>query len=315
MKYLRIVLVIGLLGLSGLLRVKADSDLVASLETLSPGVQVKRVDTTEWVYVVRESLVGVGDSIRTDGAGRARVTFFANGTDTEILPDTEFRLDSFKGTDSRFEISVTVLVGQTKQRISKLLDSGSSYKINSNGLEMAVRGTEFAVRVEQSGRSATVVQTGTVRAANSGPKAALAADVQSGFGVRAEAGKGLSDVVKAKSFAELDSALDGCGAVISTEGDVVLNVRIGPALTFQRLGWLDNNIRQIVLGQTETTKWYRIPYKDGFAWVYAPALKLDNSCAGLRKYPDSYGPEDFSLYKGLAPEFQVTPLPTTTPKP
>ncbi len=310
-----ILLVIAILSAGDLSWVQAETELVASLEVLSSQVQLKRAGTDEWVLIARESLVGVGDSIRTDTNGRARVTFFSNGTDTEVLSNTEFRLDAFKGSEARFEISVTVVVGQTKQRISKLLDSGSSYKINSTGLEMAVRGTEFAVRVENSGRAATIVQNGAVRAMNPGDTSGTAAQVPAGYGIRAEAQRGLSEVVKADTFAQLDSALDGCGALISTAGDVVLNVRIGPGLGFERVGLLNNNIRQQVVGQTETTKWYRIPFKSSFGWVFAPALKLDGACAGLRKYPDKYGPEDLQRYKNLEPGYPAVADPEATATP
>jgi hypothetical protein len=288
-------------------------DLVASLERLEGGVSVLRFDAADFLVVNRESLVGVGDTIRTDSTGRARITFFANGSDTEVLPGSTFRIDEFKGAEDQYQLSVTILLGQTRQRVSKLLDSGSSYKINSTGLELAVRGTAFAVRVEQSGRSALLVGEGAVDAKNAGGSAEAA--VPAGFGVRAEAGEGLSDVVRASTFAQLDAALDGCGALIQTIGDVRLNVRVGPGLAFQRVGRLENNVRQLILGVTETTQWYRVPFQGGFAWLYSPALILDSSCAGLRRFPDNWPGEDTSRYRDLEPGITVTPNapPPSTP--
>ena len=140
--------------------------LVASLETLTPGVSVKRVDTDSWIAIQKELLVGVGDSVRTAANGTARITFFANGTETDVQPNSEFRIDAFTGSDTQYQLSVTVVAGQTTQRVAKLLDSGSNYTVNSMGLELTVRGTVFAVRVEHSGRSALIVQTGAVKAAN-----------------------------------------------------------------------------------------------------------------------------------------------------
>ncbi|HVO42563.1 MAG TPA: hypothetical protein VMT34_08065, partial [Aggregatilineales bacterium] len=244
--------------------------------------------------------------------GRARITFFANGTDTDVLPSTEFRIDDFTGSAAQYQLSVTVIIGQTTQRVEKLLDPGSSYQINSTGMEMAVRGTVFAVRVEKSGRSATIVGKGLIKSKGIAASSATV-DVPEGYGVRADATRGLSDVVKATSFAQLDAALDGCAAVVQTIGDVVLNVRIGPGLSFQRIGQLETRRLEHVIGETETTKWYRVPFKGGFAWVFAPALKLDSGCAGLRQFPDSYGPENGSLYSGLDKDIVLTPIPTATP--
>jgi hypothetical protein len=305
--YLMVVLVTLTFSLEGVRWVRAQTtELVASLETIQPGVSVRRSGTTDFLPIQRESLVGVGDSIRTDAKGSARITFFASGTDTTVLPASEFRIDDFKGTEDQFTLSLTVVAGQTTQRIAKLLDSGSSYTINSTGLELAVRGTEFAVRVEQSGRSALVVSTGMV--ATSGKVAdakATPAPVPAGFGVRGEKDKGLSDVVKATNFEQLDAALDGCEAVIGTLGDVVLNVRLGPGLKYPRVGQLPNKVRQRVIGMTESKEWYRVEYKGGFAWVFGPALGLDKLCPGLRQFPNDQKPEDRSLYTGLDPEFQA----------
>ncbi len=297
----------------------ADNDLVASLESLAPSVSVKRVGTDAWITVDAESLVGVGDSIRTTTNGHARITFFANGTDTEVLPGSEFRIDAFSGSEAQYQLAVTVVVGQTTQRIAKLLDTGSSYTINSTGLELTVRGTTFAVRVEPNGRSSTIVQTGAVKTKSVG--AAALKDpthaeniVPTGYGVRAEAGKGLSDVVKAASFSQLDAVLDGCDAFIQTVGDVRLNVRIGPSLSFARIGYLDNKTQQHLIGITETEPWYRVVFKGGFGWVYAPALKLA-ACRGLRQYPSTTGAEDPTLYQGLDSDIDPNTLlvPIATP--
>jgi hypothetical protein len=293
----------------GLERIRAQ-ELVATVETLSGIVSVQRFDTAEFVPIDRESLVGVGDIIRTDSEGRARVTFFANGVDTELEPNTDYRIDEFSGSEQEYNLSVTVLVGQTTQRVNELLDSGSSYRINSTGLELAVRGTVFAVRVEETGRSATIVEQGLVRAESTGGD--QAADVPPGFGVRADTDTGLSDVVEAVSFAQLDSALDGCGAVIVTEGDVRLNVRLGPGLQFPILGLFQPNTRQTVVGVTETTEWYRVPFAGAYAWVFAPAVELDASCAGLRQFPDDTPPEDPANYTGLE-NMDLTPNATIDP--
>lgn len=292
----------GLTGAAPPLTARAQENtdqLVASLEVLDADVSIQRANTSEWVRVLKESLVGVGDAIRTSNSGRARVTFFANGTDTTILPGSEIHIDAFNGSEQRFTISLTVLIGQTSQRIAQLLDSASSYSINSAGLELAVRGTQFMVRVEPSGRSAMIVQTGLVATRGKGalptplpgrPSLSTEADVPAGFGIRGESGRGLSDVVRATSFAQLDSALDGCAALIDTLGRVNLNVRIGPGLNFPRAGQQLNLITLRVIGVTQTTKWYRIHFKDGYAWVYAPALQLDKTCPGLRVFSDKLRP-------------------------
>jgi hypothetical protein len=307
---------------------KAESNnLVASLTRTGGTVEVNRVDTVQWIAINSETLVGVGDSIRTDGAGVATITFFANGTQTDLLPNSEFRIDTFNGTDTQFQLSVSVVVGQTLTRVTKLLDSGSTYTVNSTGLELGIRGTVFSVRVESSGRSATIVQQGLVKAHNNGSTTGAAtndADVPAGYGVRAEASKGLSEVVHAASFAQLDAAIDGCGATLSIFGDVTLNIRSGPNLSFPRVGRLDNNQPLKILGTTISSGWYRIPFKGGIAWALfaGNVVHIDPKCSILPKYPNDWQGEDVTRYVGLdsdvnltvtpTPEPILTPLPTAT---
>jgi hypothetical protein len=311
---LSFILIVALLVTSIVVRQSqaAENDLVASLETLEGQVSVKRFDTQEFVTVAKESLIGVGDTIKTNGTGTARITFFANGVETDVLPNSEFRIDVFNGSEDQYTLSVSVLVGQTVQRVTKLLDSGSSYTINSTGLEMAVRGTVFDVRVENSGRSATIVRDGAVTTTN--PGASDEASVPAGYGVRAEAGQGLSDVVPATNFAELDSSLDGCTGVINTLYDFRLNVRLGPSLQFARIGSLDTSIQIKLLGSTKTGEWFRIEFKNSYGWIYAPAVAIDSGCVKLREFPDDYAGEDPNSYTDLDPDisFTVTPGPTPT---
>lgn len=129
----------------------AQSDLVASLEVLNAGVEVRRVDTVNWVPVKVETLIGPGDSVRTNGTGRVRITFFSDGTSVEIEPRSEYRLVEFTGDEQSFRLTVEVLIGITRQQFARLVAPESSYRVITPGAEMTVRGTDFAVRVEETG--------------------------------------------------------------------------------------------------------------------------------------------------------------------
>lgn len=268
------------------------SELVASLEVLSPGVEVQRVDTSNWVPIRVETLIGEGDSIRTDATGAARVTLFRDGTSFEIDPGSEVHISEFRGLDRQFTLTLDVLAGITRQQINRLLDPGSSYRLVTPGATMTVRGTNFAVRVEESGRSSVITATGLVEAAG----AASAAEVPPGFGLRAETGN-LSEVVPATSFEELDAALDGCGGAIGTEADVLLNVRVGPGLKFERVGSTLPSDITTIFGTDPTGTWYRIPFRGGFGWVsgLGMAIRLDDTCPGIPEYLETFT-EDVTRY-------------------
>lgn len=302
----------------------AQSDLAATMEVLSPGVEVMRAGTANWIAVRVEAIVGVGDHIRTDATGEARITYFADGVDTTILPNTEYAINTFSGDAESFNIEAEVVAGQTTQRLTRLLDAGSSYSIETPAMSLVARGTEFAIRVEASGRAAMLVQDGTVEAGAEDENAA----VPPGFGIRAE--ETLSDVVQATSFDALDSALDGCTATLTTPDDVSINVRQGASTDFLRIGTIDAGSVTNLKGTNETGDWYRIDFRGGFGWILSTSAAINEGCAGLRTFPDSYGPEDASLYSEVGdpvnpedlqqgtpseetPEAEVTPEATESP--
>lgn len=287
-------------------------ELAATLEVISSGVEVRRVNTINWIAVRVEAVVGVGDIIRTDETGKARITFFADGVDTEIQPGSEFQINRFESNGGGFRLSASVLLGQSIQRIRRLLDADSSYDIQTPGMDLSVRGTEFIVRVEPGGRSAALVFEGTAVAAAEERRA----DVGAGYGVRSAADGGLSDVVLASTFDQLDSALDGCTATVRTLDDVRLNVRLGPSRDFPRVGTIDATEISRLMGISEAGGWYRIEFRGGFGWVLASDITLDEMCAGLRIFSDAHI-EDLALYEALGETIKPEDLnvPTATPTP
>lgn len=299
--------------LMGLTVVHAQTDLAASLEVLSEGVSVQRVNTTAFIDVTKEAIVGVGDVIATDETGSARITFFADGTETDLLPGTRYQISTFSGDDQKFTLSVAVLVGQTQQRLGRILNAGSSYTVDTPGMTLAARGTTFSIKVQPTGRSAMLVTEGTVEAEADSDNAAVPA----GFGVRADNDESLSDVVAATSFDELDAALDGCPISLRTSDDVSLNVRRSPSTDSEVVGFVSaSNIRR-VLGAVTSGQWYRIAFRGGFGWILSSSAALDTTCAGLRVFPTDQT-EDASLYQAedMTPPVEATPevTPELTPE-
>ena len=270
-------------------------ELAASLTVLNNGVEVRRSDTVNWIPIRLEAIIGVGDTIRTDETGTASIIFFADGIETDIQPQTVYHIERFEGSDKRFNISVEVLAGQTLQRINRALDAGSNYEVNTPGASLAARGTEFAIRVEDDGRSSMLVFDGIVDTSN--PETTV--QVPPAFGIRAPVGNSLSDVVRVATFGELDAALDGCQASAQTLDDVRLNVRIGPTLEAERVATIDASEITVFVGTTQSGDWYRIPFREGFGWILSRSATVSSDCAGLRVFPDDFGPEDISLYTSI----------------
>lgn len=292
-----------LMGALSMLSIAQEGEFAATLEVIEAGVTVQRANTVNPIAVTVEAIVGVGDIIRTDSTGSARITFFADGTDVTVQPDSEYRIVAFSGDETDFNLTVELLAGQALHRLKRALGADSSYDVQTPGMTLAARGTEFAVRVEANGRSAMLVSEGTVAAANDDANA----DVPVDFGIRAAVGETLSEVVRAKSFAELDSALDGCSAVLTTTDDVSLNVRSGPAQTNDLLGTIFADDIEILYGVSASGGWYRIMFGEGFGWVLSRSATIDAVCAGLRSFPDSHVEGDAAVVTPEAPVVTATP--------
>jgi hypothetical protein len=174
-------------------------------------------------------------------------------------------------------------------------------------MTLAARGTEFAIRVEDTGRSAMLVTEGTVEADN----ADETAEVPLEFGIRAEVDSTLSDVVRASSFDALDAALDGCTASLTTLDDVRLNVRLGPDIGTARVGTIAADEVVLFYGADTTGDWYRIAFRGGFGWILSSTADLAEDCAGLRAF-DRTQLEDPTLYELLGDPIDPASLATPT---
>jgi hypothetical protein len=287
-------------------------ELAATLEVLSGGVSVQRINTSDFITVQKEAIVGVGDIIKTDATGRARITFFEDGTETDLEPNTEYSIVDFTGQGTTFNLTVEVVLGQTTQRLGRILDADSSYDVQTSGMTLAARGTVFKIRVKENGQTGMLVSEGMVNASKDETQAEVAPE----FGIRAESSGGLSDVVRAATFDELDSALDGCGAVLSTSDDVSLNVRISPNSDSARIGTVSANEVDVLFGKAQSGNWFRIAFRGGFGWILSSTAKIQQGCAGLRVFDNDVF-EDASLYTSLGDDINMedltAPAPEATP--
>jgi uncharacterized protein YraI len=121
--------------------------------------------------------------------------------------------------------------------------------------------------------------------------------------------------VAATTFEQLDAALDGCTVEVTTEDDVSLNVRLGAGLDFPRVGTISAAEIERFFGVTESGGWYRIAFRDHYGWILTTSATIQQGCAGLRRFPDNYGPEDASLYSSLGDTITLENLIVPTPTP
>lgn len=256
----------------------AQNEAAAILEVINDGVSIQPVNTNQDILIELEAIVGVGDVIRTDATGEARITFFDDGTDVTLAPNTTYRITRFQENEDNFQLSVEVIIGQAHHRLNRILDARSSYDVETPGMSLAAQGTQFSVRVEENGRSGLIVSEGLVDATTTETNV----DIAPMFGVRSEENNNLSDVVRASTFAELDAALDGCTAIVTTIDDVRINVRQNPSVEAEQLGTILAEDINLLVGVDQNQRWYRIVFEDEFAWILSSNVVIDSGCAGLR---------------------------------
>lgn len=291
--------------------VLAQSDnSVARTRVTSAGVEIQRVGTSSWVPIKVESLIGVGDSIRTTDKGRATVSFIDDVLTIDLSESSELNIEAYTGAGNTFAVHADLRSGFARFKSLRTLGADEQFEIIMPGFTTTVQQGSGSLRVESSGRSALLV-TADSKMTVKGQDAST--EVTANNGVRAASGGALSDVVPALTFPQLDSSLDGCPSKLSLEDDVRLNVRLGSSRTFPIIGGLPGDAAVQAMGITASGGWYRIQFKNGFGWIQSRTLPLDKACAGLRLFTDNFGPEDASLYADLTDTYDVTVTATPTP--
>jgi len=112
-------------------------------------VLVMKPGETEWESSDVGMSLGVDYKIKTEAGSHATITFF-EGSTIELEGNTEISLSelSWQGTTSR--IGINQGIGKTVSRVKKLIDTASSYEVETASAVVAVRGTEFYVSVTRN---------------------------------------------------------------------------------------------------------------------------------------------------------------------
>ncbi|MBZ0289076.1 MAG: hypothetical protein K8I30_15765, partial [Anaerolineae bacterium] len=86
-----------------------DSEYSARLRIMQAGVEIRRVNTTEWLPLPlnAEAPLGTGDSLRTDGTGRALLTFLEN-VEVLILTETTVDIVTFQAANDHLQLALKV---------------------------------------------------------------------------------------------------------------------------------------------------------------------------------------------------------------
>lgn len=122
------------------------------------------IDESLWQIVTEPMVVGLGDQIRTGATGWAEVVFF-EGTSSQLLANTQIiitELDLPDDDGSSFGITFELLIGDTYNTASAILDEDSKFEISMPGATASVRGTVWYTRVMPTGCSMVYTEEGSV---------------------------------------------------------------------------------------------------------------------------------------------------------
>ena len=118
-----------------------------TLLVLQGDVQVQRAGQ-DYQKVTDDTIVRVGEKVRTGPESFAVVTYF-DGSTTSLDPDTEITLNKLdKLPGGQASISLNQEVGNSWNRVEKLVGANSRFETTAASSVAFVRGTEYRVRVE-----------------------------------------------------------------------------------------------------------------------------------------------------------------------
>ena len=133
------------------------------LSIVEGNVLVQKTGASDWSHGNEGMILQAGNKIKTDNGGKATITFF-DGSIIELSENTEISLDELtsKSPSSLKTIKIGQTIGETTNRIIKLVDPASRYEIETPSGVAAVRGSTMVVKVVADGTTNVYNVEGTI---------------------------------------------------------------------------------------------------------------------------------------------------------
>jgi VCBS repeat-containing protein len=132
-------------------------------------VSIMKEGADVWAGVGTGTELDIGDAVKTGGNSSAEITFF-DGSTMELEAGTEVKILSLDIVCATSVSTITMeqTIGTTISRVTKLLDPGSSYEIETPTGVAGVRGSTMIVTVGGNGTTLVTNEEGTVYASGQG---------------------------------------------------------------------------------------------------------------------------------------------------
>jgi hypothetical protein len=122
------------------------SEPLATLKVESPSVEVKKADADAFKKAKDGQKLREGDTVRTDGTGRAEIDYGGDAY-TRLDVDTTFTVASLTDDQGNRQVEGSLEQGRTWNRTVSLTES-ESFEQSGGGATAAVTGTAFVVECE-----------------------------------------------------------------------------------------------------------------------------------------------------------------------
>ena len=118
-----------------------------TLSDIAGEVQVLRSGTSAWSAATDGMKIWTGDGLKTGSDGYVLITFF-DGSVMEVEAGTEISVDELsQAAGGATTVRIQQTIGNTINRVQNLVDSSSTYEVETPAGSAVVRGTVYKVRV------------------------------------------------------------------------------------------------------------------------------------------------------------------------
>ena len=118
-----------------------------TLSSVTGDVEVQRQGVGAWIAATSGMKIGTGDSLKTGSDGYTLITFF-DGSVMEVEADSEISAEELSvASGGSTTVRISQVLGNTLNRVENLVDSSSTYDVETPAGSAVVRGTIYRMFV------------------------------------------------------------------------------------------------------------------------------------------------------------------------
>ena len=122
-----------------------------TLSGMEGDVQVLRQGASAWIAATSGMKIGTGDGLKTGSNGYVLITFF-DGSVMEVESDSEISVEELSNASGgATTVRINQMLGNTLNRVENIVDSSSTYEVETPVGSAVVRGTFFGMLVDRYG--------------------------------------------------------------------------------------------------------------------------------------------------------------------